>query len=322
MNRATRGRWETRRWAVYPTERDYPHPNRGPPASDQFLPEQQSLPARSRLPAACRAWEGCLDLRVAGEADRPTFSTALPSAADPFVMNFFTRHTSRPEFQYTSYTCQDYTRSESNRQGGEEPLCYDIDRVPAGQQICRQGDIQADGPWRVQPQDNCRGAEITPLNSDLEAVRTAIRGLQASGAATYSSVGIAWGMRLLAPTWRDVWGHSVHPMDADSGVQKVIVLLTDGEDNYRDVGDGGGQSEAHRQVGCATAKSQGITIFTVAAMNPANIGSDLSRDLTACSSQADDPDGTYVFLNNSTPAELRGAFSEIGRQLVSLRRTY
>ena len=188
--------------------------------------------------------------------------------------------------------------------------------MPDGQRICGHGDIQPDGPWRVHPQDNCGGAEITPLDSDLGAVRTAIRSLRASGAATYSSAGIAWGIRLLAPSWRDVWGHSVHPMDAESGVQKVIVLLTDGEDNHLN------DASTHRKEGCTTAKNQGITIFAVAAMNPVNVRGELARELTACSSQAGDPDGTHVFINNSTPAELRGAFSEIGRQLVSLRRTY
>ena len=314
LNQSTRSQWVTKRWAVYPTERTYPHPTRGPPASSRFLSEQQSLPAQSRLPSACRAWAGCPDMRVDTD-NAPSFSLALPSA-EPFVMNFYTHHTSRPDAHYASYACQDYTRSESNRQGGEEPLCYDIDRVPDGQRICGHGDIQTDGPWRVHPQDNCAGAEITPLDSDLEAVRTAIRSLRASGSATYSSAGIAWGIRLLAPTWRDVWGDAEHPMDADSGVQKVIVLLTDGEDNHLN------DASAHRQQGCTTAKNQGITIFTIAAMNPANVRSELARELTACSSQADDPDGTYVFLNNSTPAELRAAFAEIGRQLVSLKRTY
>lgn len=315
LNRATRERWETRRWAVYPAERTYPHPARGPPARNMYLPERQSLPARSRLPTACRAWAGCPDLRVAAGTNRPSFSLALPSA-EPFVMNFYTHDTTYPEDQYVSYTCQSYTRSQSKARGGEEPMCYDIDRVPRGQRICGDGDIQPDGPWRLHPQDNCRGAVITPLDSDLSAVRRAIRSLRVSGSATYSSVGIAWGIRLLAPSWRDVWGHPVHPMDADSKAQKVIVLLTDGEDNHL------GGARAHRQLACTAAKNEGITIFVIAAMHPRDVQGTLARELRACSSQADDPDGTYVFLNNSTPENLRGAFAEIARQLVSLKRTY
>ena len=316
LNRATRERWETRGWAVYPTERTYPHPTRGPPASDRFPSERQSLPGQSRLPTACRGWAGCPDMRV-DASNAPSFSLALPSA-EPFVMNFYTDRTSYPEDQYVSYACQGYTRGESSGRGGEEPLCYDIDRVPDGQRICGDGDVQSDGPWRVHPQDNCEAqSEALPLSPDLDSVRAAIRGLDAEGSSTYSSSGIAWGIRLLTPSWRDAWGHAVHPMDADTGVvQKVIVLLTDGEDNYlRD-------ARTHRQSGCTAAKSEGIIVFTIAAMQPDEVGGEMARDLAACSSQADDPDGTYVFINNSTPAELRGAFSEIGRQLVSLKRTH
>ena len=97
-----------------------------------------------------------------------------------------------------------------------------------------------------------------------------------------------------------------------------MVPLTDGEDNHL----GERWARAHRQEGCTTAKNQGITVFTIAAMNPDNIGGESARELTACSSQGDAPDGTYVFLNSSTPEELLGAFSEIGRRLASLKRTY
>ena len=316
LNQSTRSRWDTKGWAVYPTERTYPHPTRGPPASSRFLPEKQSLPEKSRLPSACRDWLGCPDMRV-DTGNAPSFSLALPSA-EPFVMNFYTDRTSYPDTQYVSYECQDYTRGQSSGRGGEEPLCYDIDQAPRTDRICGDGDVQSGGPWRVHPQDNCQAqSEILPLNPDLDAVRAAIRGLDAAGASTYSSSGIAWGIRLLNPSWRDAWGHPDHPMDTDTGVvQKVIVLLTDGEDNHLD------DASTHRQSGCAAAKDAGILVFTIAAMQPGEVGGEMARDLKACSSQADDPDGTYVFINNSTPAELRGAFSEIARQLVSLKRTY
>ena len=315
LNQATRARWETDGWAVYPSERSYPHPTRGPPGSDQFLPVSQSMPSRSRLPSTCRAWAGCVDMRVVDAALRPSFSNALPSV-EPFLMNFFTDQTTSPDRQYVSYQCQAYTRSASNRRGGEEPLCYDLDRAPWGQDLCRSGDIQADGPWRVSPQDDCRGAEVMPLNADLTAVRSRLRGLGVSGSATYSSAGIAWAMRLLASSWRDVWGDSVHPMDADTGVQKVIVLLTDGEDNHLR------NSRVHRRQGCTAAKNQGITVFTIAAMHPSRVRGDLARELRACSSQNDDPDGTYFFANNATPDALREAFADIARQMIKLRRTY
>lgn len=315
LDRATRMQWEADGWAVYPTERTYPHPTRGPPGSDRYLPETQSLPTQASLPNLCRAWAGCLDMRVADATLRPSFSTALPWA-EPFVMNFFTERTSSPGNQYASYACQDYTRVESVNQGGEAPLCYDLDSAPPGQHMCGSGDIQAEGPWRLSPQDNCRESEVMPLNPDLDAVRTAVRRLQAGGYATYSSVGIAWAMRLLASSWREVWGHSVHPMDHDTDVQKVIVLLTDGEDNHLS------NAYEHRRQGCTAAKDEGIMIFTIAAMHPQHVGNHLASELRECSSQDEDPDGTYVFVNNADPDALREAFADIGRQIVRVRRTY
>ena len=308
LDAATRSSWEREGWATYPASRTYPHPARGPGAA-RYPPEQQSLPEQTRLPASCRAWAGCLDKRDS------LFSTALP-ADDPFVMSFFTPQTTYPESQYTSYACQDYTRVEAQGHTWEEPLCYDIDRAANRWSICGSGDIQADGPWRVSPQDNCRGPSIMPLTTTLADARTAINALHSSGSATYSSVGIAWAMRLLSPAWRSVWGHAEHPMDADTDVQKVIVLLTDGEDNHLT------DAFIHRSEGCTAAKQAGILIFTIAAMNPGNLSRRLESQLTECSSQSDYPDGKYAFVNNATPAALEEAFAEIGRQIMSLRRTH
>ena len=313
LNASTRSRWETEGWAVYPTERTYPHPTRGPPGSDRYLPETQSLPARSRLPQACRAWLGCPDMRL--ENDRPSFSTTHPSV-EPFVMNYYTIQTSAADRQYVSYQCQDYTRAESKDRGGEEPLCYDLDSAPSGQNLCSGGDIQAGGPWRVHPQDDCqRSSPVTPLNSNLADVRSAIRGLDSGGASTYSSAGIAWGIRLLDSSWRDAWGDSAHPMDRTAGVQKVLVLLTDGQDNSRH------DAFRHRQAGCTAAKNAGIIVFTIAAMHPDNVGTSFAEELRTCSSATEDPEGTYVFVNNSTPEKLKEAFADIVRQMVRLRRT-
>ena len=58
LNQATRTRWEDSGWAVYPSKRTYPHPTRGPPGVEKYLPERQSLPSRTRIPDACRAWAG------------------------------------------------------------------------------------------------------------------------------------------------------------------------------------------------------------------------------------------------------------------------
>ena len=77
-----------------------------------------------------------------------------------------------------------------------------------------------------------------------------------------------------------------------------------------------------RSAACTGAKRAGIEVFVVAAMNPTKIGSGLSRGLTACSSQSDNPDRTYVFLNNHSKEDLEDAFRQIAHQLLFVRRTH
>ena len=105
-------------------------------------------------------------------------------------------------------------------------------------------------------------------------------------------------------------------MDHNTDVQKFIVLLTDGEDNHFS------DAHAHRQQGCTAAKDEGIIIFTIAALHPRHVGDRLARELRECSSQDEEPDGTYFFVNNGDPDALRKAFSNIGRQMIRIRRTY
>lgn len=99
-------------------------------------------------------------------------------------------------------------------------------------------------------------------------------------------------------------------------MQKVLVVLTDGHDNSRH------DAFRHRQAGCTAAKNAGIIVFTVAAMHPDDVGQSFAEELRNCSSAAEDPDGTYVFVNNPTPEKLQEAFADIVKQMVQLRRTH
>ena len=108
------------------------------------------------------------------------------------------------------------------------------------------------------------------------------------------------------------------------------MLLTDGEDNYPDTaGNVGANSFSEgqkviadrRNQACTAAKNAGIKVFTIAAMQESRVG-ELGDALTKCSSQADDPNGNYVFINNTTSEDLEDAFRQIARQLVRFRRVY
>ena len=77
-----------------------------------------------------------------------------------------------------------------------------------------------------------------------------------------------------------------------------------------------------RSDACDAAKAAGSEIFVVAAMAQALVSTPLARTLRDCSSEADNPDGTYVFVDNPTPEALRAAFADIANQLVTVRRVY
>ena len=55
------------------------------------------------------------------------------------------------------------------------------------------------------------------------------------GGGTMAHLGVTWGRRMLAHSWRTVWGGSVHPINpAGREVTKVLILLTDGANALED----------------------------------------------------------------------------------------
>ena len=77
-----------------------------------------------------------------------------------------------------------------------------------------------------------------------------------------------------------------------------------------------------RVEACAAAEAAGTEIFVIAAMHPDHVSGHLAPTLRACSSEIVDSDGTYVFLNNSTPENLKAAFTGIANQLSAVRWLY
>ena len=307
LNETMRAAWEREGWAAYPDSRTYPRPYSAWP--DYPPAETWSMPPKPE------DWKGCLDQRSLEGSRPPGLTAALPSDAS-FTMAFF------PVTQSTSYQCRDI--SGDSFPGSFYQSCYHGPTftemsTPCPGTSCRQ--------YRRTAQYACRDgsfafAPILPLTRDMDEVRDAIDALAAVGPATYSTMGLIWGRRLLTHTWREVWGGDVHPVDPDDeeslGVRKAIVLLTDGEDNYDDfIG-----AAKDRGAACTAAKEAGIEIFVITAMDPTRVGTHLSDGLTDCSSQGDHPDRTYVFLNNATKEDLEEAFRRIATQLLVVRRTH
>lgn len=307
--------WVASRWAEYPSSRNYAAAYACEPEGrctaadvDQTLPD-----------APGEEWRGCLDehrVSTGGRAALPGVADLLDHPSDTgFAQAIF------PTLQGIAYECLQPPLPDNFHY----QACYGENTAELagiyGGTLAQRG---CTSPYTGDPIPS-----ILPLTSDRAAIETAIDSLAPVGIRTYSSLGVLWGQRLLSPTWHDVWGGTVHPVDPEdsgnAGTRKAIVLLTDGEDNpcglhdpicaTNDVG-------FERGVACTAAKAAGTEIFVIAAMHPDNVSGNLGTSLRACSSEADKPEGSYVFLENRDPETLRAAFADIARQLRVVRRMY
>ena len=297
LNAGTRARWENQKWASYPTRRDYPLPYDGAPNSGT-----QTLPDRNGA-----GWWGCVDHR----SDR---SLALP-ADEPFTMAFYPARDHRSRRSNPSISLRDqWSISYQCRADKEQDICYDESLVPVTDRPDKTN--RERGQYDLKhSQYGCweNGGEILPLMTDTGQIKGAVRALQANGLSTYSALGIVWAHRLLAHEWQSAWGDTrTHPVDPTEhpDAQKALVLLTDGDDNHVS------EAAAHRRQACQAAKDDGITVFTIAAMDTkGNRYSEFKEALKACASKPE-----YAFVNNATPDALAKAFQDIATHIMRIRR--
>ena len=316
LDENTREQWENEDWAVYPSSRRYGATYIcSPIGSCKSQEDDQDLLPENEWDDLNETWHGCVDeQRVeSGHAELPAEAAllSLPTPQNPFAQGIYS---STYGF---AYECL------------QPPLptdllyhdCYSTPGTGSSTKIY--------GPYAAQRFCPAAASPIFPLNPVASDVKDAIGNLKAVGLATYSALGVLWGQRLLTPGWKQVWGDDVHPVDPASeestGARKAIVLLTDGEDNQCGPGD---PSCTHNKVGikrktaCDMAKKAGIEVFVIAAMHPDQVSGTLGDSLRACSSEADDSDGKYVFLNNADAESLETAFADIANQLKVFRRVY
>ena len=317
LEESMRREWERRSWAKYPKKRHFGATYKCNPANScTSLAEDQDLP-----PSPPETWLGCLDeQRVdgTGHAKLPNEAALLnlPSEQNAFAQGIF------PAYNGWAYDC--FKPSDMNNLPSEFglQLCYGTKSADAHRWVfdnrAAQGYCVADM------------LSILPLTADGGRARDEISNLKRiNGGQTYSALGVLWGHRLLSPDWKSVLGGAdpVHPVDRESekgkGVRKAIVLLTDGEDNQCGSGD---RSCSRNKVGisradaCELAKAEEIEIFVIAAMDQKEVSGGLADSLRKCSSQADNPTGKYVFINNTSKEDLEDAFADIANQLTVFRR--
>jgi Putative Flp pilus-assembly TadE/G-like len=194
------------------------------------------------------------------------------------------------------------------------------------------------GPW-----GGCAVSKIVPMTYDRGKIETGIDAMRAHG-ITIIPEGLAWGWRAISPTapFTKVEGSGTIPGTTispykDPKWQKIIVLMTDGDNNvnggsyslntsrysaYGYAAESGSNNRFDTTIGsdtdskldgymakvCANIKSEGILLYV------ASFGNDVSdttkANLKSCASPGDE-----FYKHASTPAILTSFFGGIGKTI-------
>ena len=161
-------------------------------------------------------WAGCVEDRAhdanpldpSALASATSMSLDLPSSS-PF-----------PVFNYPDTKGFSVTSMENKIKADFPSLTDDIkDNLKTNLEALRENDYVVGelGPkGRGGGNYNCTSTKMLPLTTTLNTVDATLDGIKASevmGGGTMAHLGVTWGRRMLAHSWRTVWGdeNSVHP---------------------------------------------------------------------------------------------------------------
>ncbi len=185
----------------------------------------------------------------------------------------------------------------------------------------------------------CPSQEIRPLTNNVNQLRRDIRDIKAEG-GTAGHLGVAWSYYMLSENWAPLWPAQSKPEPKSGNVNKVAILMTDGDFNtaYEGVtGEftpgqtlgpfGNAQSvQKSNQVAadlCENMKNDGITIYSIGfdldGIENATARNRATNLLDNCAT--DDTGNQVFFYQADNEQELREAFREIARNISSLRLT-
>ena len=204
--------------------------------------------------------------------------------------------------------------------------------------------IKEENEWQnngTGPNLGC-GPAITPLTESKATIIDAIEEMQPwHRGGTLTNLGLVWGWRTLSPRWRGLWDNVdvSLPLDYDEPLmEKVAVILTDGENTLYDHNGGGpdnsdysaygrvgwerlgegintvseGKNEVNNRMAtvCESMKEQGITLYTITFQLNSNSTKNLFRNCATSPAH---------YFNSPSNSELKGIFQQIGGELSNLR---
>ena len=177
----------------------------------------------------------------------------------------------------------------------------------------------------------CPKTAIRPLTDDRDVLIADLKSLKADG-YTAGHMGVAWTYYMLSENWQGLWPTKSKPKDYSRNVQKIALLMTDGEFNTYYQGTKGkpfkytkydkvnpAKASPETAIGlCKDMKQDkgtepGIIIYSIAFDAP----KDAQITLKACATP-DTPDTKYYHAAK-TEEELRAVFQEIAFNIQKLR---
>jgi len=171
----------------------------------------------------------------------------------------------------------------------------------------------------------CPSVSIQPLTDNLNNLKSQIDSYVAHG-RTAGHLGVAWSYYLLSENWRDAFNNDSKPAAYSADVQKIAILMTDGNFNtaYEGITTGSPFADNtdvsnRRAIDLCTDMKQlkngnpGITIYAIGFRAPA----DAEATLRACANT--DTVITTYYYSADNGQQLRDAFRKIAGSIMNLR---
>ncbi len=184
------------------------------------------------------------------------------------------------------------------------------------------------------------GPAITPLTKYRSTIDTAIGNMAPwSRGGTTGNLGLSWGWRTISPRWRGLWQGETPPdlpLDYDEEfMEKVVVILTDGENQFYDNDNGDAFRSDYTAYGrleslgvltlsqgraildsrmaqtCASMKAEGIRIYTITFGSGAQASAKALYETCATLKS--------MYYHAPTNTDLAKVFRAIGGELANLR---
>jgi Flp pilus assembly protein TadG len=157
-------------------------------------------------------------------------------------------------------------------------------------------------PGVYNPGSDCGSLQTALfLTSDWNALRAKINAMQATG-KTNVTIGAVWGMHALSPTQPFSGAAAFNT----PGLQKFLILLTDGDNTESRYSTNAGAIDARTALACANVKAAGIKVFSIRVID---------GNATLLRNCATSPE---MFFDVPNAGELSRVFSAIGAQIAKL----